>query len=154
VVATILVVKLLWSSRFGRIWRGIEEADDLAESIGINILNYKILIFAVSCFFAGAAGSFYAHYYRFLSPVDFGIWQSIYPLVYLQVGGIATIAGPVVGAIVLTVLPELFRSLTVYQPMIFGGFILITMLLFPPGLIGIPRLLLARKERKEADLTK
>lgn len=133
----VLAVYRLWHSRIGRIWKATESADILAESLGIDTLRYRILVFAISTFFAGIAGSFYAHYYRFLSPVAFEVWQSIYPLVYLQVGGLGSIVGPVIGSIVLTAIPETFRFVAVYQPMIFGGFIILVMLVFPNGLIEI-----------------
>jgi len=109
----------------------------------------------MSCFFAGLTGSFFAHYYRFLSPADFTVWNSIYPLVYLQVGGLGSITGPILGATILTGALEIFRAVEEYKPMTFGILLVVVMLLVPDGFIGIPSrvraLLRGRKGRTDVD---
>ncbi len=137
-VLTLVFIYRLWYSRFGKICRAIAENDSLCQSIGINIMKYKIYIFCICCFLAGLAGGFFAHYYQFISPAEFTIWNSIYALVYLQVGGVAALVGPVIGAIFLTWVTELFRFAEIYKPILFGGIIIIFMMLIPDGLMGIP----------------
>src|SRR5256885_8222718 len=71
-VVTLLILWKLERSRLGLIWRSIGMADHLAQSLGVNVANYKLLAFMVGCFFAGVAGAFYAHFIRFLFPPKFG----------------------------------------------------------------------------------
>lgn len=134
VVAYSFVVRL-WRSRIGRICEGIETNDRLSASLGINIMRYKMVIFVIGCFLVGVAGSFFAHYQRFLSPADFTIWNSIYMLMYIQVGGIGSIQGAIVGAILITILIEVFRFALSYQPLIFGCLLILVMLWLPEGVV-------------------
>src|SRR5713226_10338138 len=71
-VVTLLILWKLERSRLGLIWQSIGMADHLAQSLGVNVANYKLLAFTVGCFFAGVAGSLYAHFIRFLFPPEFG----------------------------------------------------------------------------------
>ena len=151
-IVAIVIIARLWRSRFGRAWRAIGQSEELAHSLGINIARYKLILFCLSCFFAGLAGSFFAHYYRFLSPADFTVWHSIYPLVYLQVGGLGSIAGPIVGAAILTGAFEAFRAVEAYKPMAFGILLIVVMILVPEGFLGVPSRLrnLFKTKRKVA----
>lgn len=132
-----IIIHRIWRSRIGKICYAVQSADNLAQSIGINVFRHKMMIFIIYAFLTGLGGSFYAHYYSFLSPADFGIWASIYPIVYFQVGGVSSVAGPIIGGIILTVIPELIRFLSSYQPIVFGVIIIIVMRFMPEGLIGI-----------------
>lgn len=134
VVAT---VYRLWTTKLGRICRAIYESENLAQSVGISPMKYKMLIFCTMSFFVGIAGSFYAHYIRFLGPQDFVVWASIMILVYVQVGGVFSFFGPIIGASSLTVIAELFRFALGWQPIFFGVLIIATVLFFPEGMIGI-----------------
>lgn len=136
-VLTTVFIHLLWSSRIGRISQAIRSAEDLVESVGISAYRHKMMIFFICGCFTGLVGSFYAHYYTFLSPADFGIWASIYPVVFFQVGGVGSISGPVLGAMFLTIIPEFFRGFDVYQPIAFGIVIIVIMRFFPKGIIGV-----------------
>lgn len=147
---TFVVINRVDKSRIGERARGIAENEALARSIGINASRYKVFIFAIACFFAGIGGSFYAHFYRFVGPGEFTVWKSIYMLMYVQVGGVGTIFGPIVGAIFLTVLPEIFRFASIYQPLIYGVILIITMMLLPEGLMGI-RSAIASWRRRSAE---
>jgi len=137
-VLTIVVLVRLWRTAFGRAWQAIGQSEELAVSLGIPLARYKLSLFCLSCFFAGLTGSFFAHYYRFLSPADFTVWNSIYPLVYLQVGGLGSMLGPILGATILTGALEIFRAIEEYKPMTFGVLLVVVMLLAPDGLIGFP----------------
>jgi len=114
VVGLALVILLvLWKlehSRLGLIWKSIGMGDNLAQSLGVNIARHKLLAFMLGCFFAGIAGSFYAHFIRFLFPPEFGFLMATNILVYNYVGGRGHFAGAVVGAIFLSLLSEPFRG--------------------------------------------
>src|SRR5947209_561010 len=107
---TLLILWKLESSRLGLIWKSIGMADNLAQSLGVNIANHKLLAFMLGCFFAGVAGAFYAHFIRFLFPPEFGFLMATNILVYNYVGGRGHFAGAIVGAIFLSLLSEPFRG--------------------------------------------
>ena len=116
-------------SRFGRALLAIREEETAAEAVGVNTVHYKMAIFTLSTFYAGIAGSFFAHYIRFIAPDSFTFWESFTLLAMLALGGQGNLVGPIAGAALLIALPELFRFLTDYR-MIFYGLILIFMMLF------------------------
>lgn len=135
---TYLVMVRIDQSRLGKIFSSIHESDTLAESIGINIMKYKIMAFCIGCFFAGLSGSFYAHYFNFTSPEFFTIWQSIYCLIFVLVGGAGSVFGPLVGSFFLTLIPEILRVAKEYEPIIYAIILILVMFLLPGGLISLP----------------
>lgn len=139
VVITVVFVYRLWGSRFGRACRAVEESGDLAQSLGINLLRYKLTLFSISAVFAGIVGGFHAHYLKFLAPSDFGIWTSIFPFVYIMVGGVGSIVGPITGTIILAGATAALGFLYMLRPIIFGALLIVTMLFVPAGFIGFPR---------------
>ena len=141
VMISLLVLYRLEQSNLGFNWRLIQDAEDLALSVGINAVWYKILNFAISCFFAGIAGALFAHYQHTLSPdlsSRFGVMMSIYLLVYMVVGGEGKFGGPILGVLMLMLISELARPLKEYQPMIFGVLSILVVILLPEGFIGLP----------------
>jgi branched-chain amino acid transport system permease protein len=142
---TYLVMLRMEKSRIGKIFSSIHESDTLAESIGINIMKYKIVAFCIGCFFAGLSGSFYAHYFNFTSPEFFTIWQSIYCLIFVIVGGAGSVWGPPIGALFMTLVPELLRVAREYEPVIYAIILILIMFLLPSGLITLPARLLGKK---------
>jgi len=142
---TYLVMVRMEKSRIGKIFSSIHESDTLAESIGINIMKYKIVAFCIGCFFAGLSGSFYAHYFNFTSPEFFTIWQSIYCLIFVIVGGSGSVWGPPIGALFMTLVPELLRVAREYEPVIYAIILILIMFLLPSGLITLPARLLGKK---------
>ena len=140
-VLIFLFIYRIWNSRIGSTCRAIAEDEDLAKSLGVNVIRYKMLLFCLCCFCTGIVGGFFAHYYGFLAPVDFSVWQSIYFLIYVQVGGMSILSGPVVGAALLTIVSEIFRFVAIYKPVIYGSLIVLIMILFPEGLISALSLL-------------
>jgi len=116
-------------SRFGRALLSIREEETAAEAVGVDTVHYKIAIFTLSTFYAGIAGSFFAHYLRFIAPDSFTFWESFTLLAMLAMGGQGNLVGPIAGASLLIAIPEIFRFLTDYR-MIFYGLILIFMMLF------------------------
>jgi branched-chain amino acid transport system permease protein len=137
---TAIVLIVLWRlerSRLGLTWRSIGLADNLAQSLGVNVAAHKLLAFAVGCFFAGVAGAFYAHFIRFLFPPEFGFLVATNILVYNFVGGRGHFVGPIVGATFLSLLSEPFRG-SAYETIFFSIAMLLTILFLPGGLITLP----------------
>ena len=141
-VLTLLTCWVIWRisrSWFGEVLWSIRESEVLATSVGIDVAGHKLVAFVVAAFFAGLAGSFYAGYFGYISPLIFTFQYSVSILVFIVVGGFAALAGPVIGAVVLTVIPEMFRVAGKYQMLIFGLILVASMLTMPDGIIGATR---------------
>lgn len=136
---TCLVVSRVARSRIGTVLQSIREGDLLASSVGIPVFRYKLLAFVMTSFFAGLAGSYYAHYFRYISPLVFTFQYSLSVLIFVVIGGMASVSGPVVGAVLLTLVPEMFRVTGKYQMLIFGALLVFAMLFMPNGVIGLLR---------------
>ncbi len=134
---TLFVLWRLERSRLGLTWKSIGLADNLAQSLGVDIAAHKLLAFMVGCFFAGVAGAFYAHFIRFLFPPEFGFLVATNILVYNFVGGRRHFVGPIVGAIFLSLLSEPFRG-SAYETIFFSIAMLLTILFLPGGIITLP----------------
>ena len=134
-----LAVFVCWY--FSRSWAGIgcfaiREEEDAASSMGVSPIRAKLLAFVMGTVFAGLAGVLYAHYVRFISPGDFGFTTSITMLSLIVLGGMGTLWGPVLGAIILGVLPELFRPLMDYRMLVYSILLLLMIRFQPGGLLG------------------
>jgi branched-chain amino acid transport system permease protein len=143
VALTYFVLRNITNSPFGRILKGIREDEILVQSLGKNVNKYKLISFVVGAFFAGIAGSFYAHYITFIDPSSFGPMESITVLLMVVFGGMASLPGSFIGASVLVIFPELLRFLgmpsSVAAPlrqMIYGLLLVALMILRPQGLVG------------------
>jgi branched-chain amino acid transport system permease protein len=136
-LAVLVVLYKLEYSRLGLVWKSIGMADSLAQSLGVNIASYKLLAFTVGCFFAGVAGAFYAHFIRFLFPPEFGFLLATNILIYNYVGGRGHFAGPIVGAVFLSLLSEPFRG-SPYETIFYSIVMLLAILFLPGGLITLP----------------
>ncbi len=143
VFITYIVIKNITNSPFGRILKGIREDEIASHAMGKNVNKYKLIVFIVGAFFAGIAGSLYAHYISFIDPSSFTIMESIAVLLMVVFGGLGSIKGSFVGAFLLVILPELLRFLgmpsSVAAPlrqMIYGLLLVILMIWRPQGLMG------------------
>jgi branched-chain amino acid transport system permease protein len=127
-------------SYIGQTFKAISQDDFLATSAGINVARYKAIIFFTGCFFAGLAGSFYAHYTSVITPSTFGLFPSIYIVVYVVVGGPKRFGGAIIGAFILTLLTQLpvFRALNEYKPFVFVAILYLVVFLLPGGLVELP----------------
>jgi branched-chain amino acid transport system permease protein len=139
VSAVVLFLYGIENSYIGLTLKSIEQDESLAASIGTNIANAKAIILCIGCFFAGLAGSFYAHYTSVLTPDTFGLFPSLYIIVHVIVGGRRRFSGAIIGAIVLTMIPEIFRILKEYQPLVFVAVLLLVIFFLPGGLVGLPQ---------------
>lgn len=135
-VLAYISIYLLINSRIGRAWIAIREDEAAARSMGVETYKYKLMNLAISAFWAGVVGCFYAFFSAYVSADSFKLDESFSMVAMLLVGGQGTMLGPAVGAIVLTVLPEIFRSLVEYRLVIFGAAIVIMILLRPQGIVG------------------
>jgi branched-chain amino acid transport system permease protein len=133
-------------SWFGNVLWTIRESELLAASVGIDVPGTKLVAFVMSALFAGVAGSFYAAYFAYISPLVFTFEYSVNMLIFIVVGGFASITGPIVGAVMLTLVPELFRVTGKYQLLAFGLILLLSMRLMPQGIMGTYAAFRARRE--------
>jgi branched-chain amino acid transport system permease protein len=134
-----LVAFLLYrlvNSRIGDALIAIRENEELARSIGVDAMAYKVFAFTLGGALAGMAGSFYAHYILFISPVTFTIAESINLLVMIIFGGMTTLFGPVFGAVALTLLPEFLRMAGSLRLVIYGVALVIFIIWLPLGVWG------------------
>jgi branched-chain amino acid transport system permease protein len=146
VVAAYVLCRRLIASRIGRALVALRENETLAESVGIDGTFYLVLAAMISAAMAGAAGGLYAHYTRFVSPEVFLFTYTVTMVIMVVAGGKGTLAGPVVGAVIFTVLPEALRALASWQwQMLIYGILLIAALVFMPR--GIVPTLSARFTR-------
>jgi branched-chain amino acid transport system permease protein len=124
-------------SRVGRAFIALRENEALAESVGVDGTRYLVLAVVVSAALAGAAGSLYAHYTRFVSPEVFLFSYTVTMAIMVVAGGKGTLAGPVVGAVLFTALPEALREATSWQwQMVLYGVLLILIVFFlPKGIV-------------------
>lgn len=124
------------NSRPGRAISSIRDNEIASESMGVNIYKYKLLIFTISASMAGLAGAFYSHHVSFISPNSFTFEQSILILSMVILGGMGNVAGSLIGALVLSVIPELLRGMMYYRQVLYGLIIVILMVSRPSGMLG------------------
>jgi branched-chain amino acid transport system permease protein len=136
VVFTIYVIHSILNSRLGRAVAAIRDDQVAAEAMGVPVFRYKLLIFSISSAFAGLAGAFYAHHISFIAPQNFSFDQSILYLGMIILGGMGSIPGSIIGALALTIIPEMMRGLMEYRLIIYGLVIVIMLIIRPSGLCG------------------
>ncbi len=140
VLLLVLVLSVnLIHSRVGRGLRAIHGSERAAWAMGVDVPGYKTAIFLVSAIYAAGAGSLYAHFITFISPSSFGISTSVLLVTMAAVGGMESIWGGLLGATILTVLPEYLRIFRDYDILIYGAILMIIMVFVPRGLaVGLP----------------
>jgi len=136
VLLTIFSMQRLMTCRFGRALVSIRENELAAEAIGVHTTRYKTQAFVLSAFYAGIAGSYYAHFVKYVSPDSFYIYESFILLAMLAFGGQGNLIGPVIGAAVLIIIPEMFRFMQEYRMLVYGGILVMMMLVRRQGLLG------------------
>jgi branched-chain amino acid transport system permease protein len=135
-VVLILLDRKLGRSWIGLAWASIREDEQAAGAMGVDIVRFKVVAFVLGSAIAGLAGGFYAHFLTFIMPQNFGFGQSIVILCMVVFGGIGTRWGPMIGAIILGVLPEISRPIMEYRILIYGVLLLAMMRFQPGGLLG------------------
>jgi len=134
IVGAVFITSRLQDSRLGRAWMAMREDEDVAQAMGIYTLKYKVLAFAVSAAFAGLGGVIFAARNKFTGPEDFTLLVSINVLCLVIIGGMGSIQGVLIGALVLKGLPEILRQLSDYRMLAFAALLVVMMILRPEGL--------------------
>lgn len=129
----------LGKSRFGQDLRAIGLSDTLAASLGINVPRYRLICFAIACFFLGIGGSFYAHYSTYIRPDVFNVLFSEQIFCFLMVGGIGSLWGGLIGSVAMTLIPEWMHAYEYWRPLTYGLSIVLIMMFMPGGFISLPR---------------
>lgn len=138
-VILMFVAKNIIKSKIGRAFMSIRDNEIASQSMGVNIAKYKTMAFALGAFYAGIAGSLYSALIKYISPADFGFFQSIKYLTMIVVGGLGSIMGSIIGGTLLTVLPELLRGFEKDQMLIYGALLLVFLMFMPQGIYGFLR---------------
>jgi branched-chain amino acid transport system ATP-binding protein/branched-chain amino acid transport system permease protein len=137
--ATIFLLHRLLRSPTGRAWIAIRENEDLAATIGVRRMLYAAAAFVLGAFVSGLGGAFFAHYEGFVDPTAADFHTIITAMIMMVAGGTGTLAGPIVGAIVFGILPELLQIAGEARNLVLGGILLAAIAFLPEGLIGIWR---------------
>lgn len=143
IALTVLLLLILYRFEFSRIGttlRALAQSQDVAASIGVNATFYRLLAVGMGSFCAGVAGAAYGLYSTVLSPTNYDMTFSLWLLMYMLIGGKDYFIGPIVGAIIFVLIPELGRELSAYAPFLTGACTLLVAYLLPGGLAGIPAL--------------
>jgi len=145
-IVMVFLLLLLLDRRLGRSWIGlawasIREDEQSAEAMGVDVVRFKVMAFILGSSIAGLAGGFYAHFLTFIMPQNFGFGQSILILCMVVFGGIGTRWGPILGAIILGILPEISRPIMEYRTLVYGLLLLAMMRFQPGGLLGAESIL-------------
>jgi branched-chain amino acid transport system permease protein len=124
-------------SRFGRALSAVAGSEEAALALGIDVARYKLMAFLLSAGFAALAGSLFVHVVGFVSPEVFGLHMVIVTFTMLYVGGIGTVAGPLIGALIVSLLPETFRAFKDYQDLAYGAALILLLIYAPRGLASL-----------------
>ncbi|WP_431803931.1 branched-chain amino acid ABC transporter permease [Halobacillus andaensis] len=154
-LATIFIMYRIVHSLTGRTFIAIRNSEELAKTIGISTMKNKLVVFVLSTFFAGLAGALYASFIRFIGP-DIGYTTVIFDLLtYLLVGGIGTMAGPIVGTILIVSVSQSLQFLQDYRMLIFGPLLTLIIIFYPRGIVGLfNEMYMKRRSRKKPRLKK
>lgn len=132
-----VVAKRLLESRYGRAFIAIRENELVARCNGINVPLYKTLAFTISAFYAGIGGALFAFALGFIVPYGFGMLQLVLHFAIVMVGGLGYLSGAIIGAILLTILPEVLRGVQGAQEITYGALLMLFIVFMPRGLAGL-----------------
>ncbi|MFH1626333.1 MAG: branched-chain amino acid ABC transporter permease [Pseudomonadota bacterium] len=133
----ILILSLnLIHSRIGRALRSIHDSEVAANAMGVNTSGLKTQVFVISAVFGSIAGSLYTHYVTFVSPSSFSLFFSILLVMMVVIGGMHSIWGALIGAGLLTIMPEFLRAFKDFDILVYGSVLLLIMIFLPKGLVG------------------
>ncbi len=147
---TIFIVARIINSRYGRAWVAVRENEMAAGALGIDVFKRHLLSFSLSAFFAGIAGSLFAAKQGFISPDSFTFYESVLVLCMVVLGGLGNIAGAVLGAFLLIVVPEFLREFALYRMLIFGAVMIAFMIFRPHGILGSRTITLEKEDAQDA----
>jgi branched-chain amino acid transport system permease protein len=154
VCLTIPAMNRLNRSRIGRAWVAIREDEIAAQAMGVDTTRLKILAMALGAVWAGIAGVFFAGKFAFVSPESFTFFESVIVLSMVVLGGMGSIPGVIVGALIVVILPEVLREFAGYRMLVFGAALVLMMIFRPQGLIGNPRRRIELRPEDEAAMAR
>jgi len=139
-IGTIVAIWYIMKSRMGLAFLAIRENELEARAAGVDPVRYRLIAFALSAYLAGVAGALQIHHTGYLTPELYGVENSFWPITYVILGGLGTLAGPVVGTIVLTIIWEGLKAtgLTFGRYVIVGFILILTIIFLPKGLVNLP----------------
>jgi branched-chain amino acid transport system permease protein len=137
---TLTAIGYIMKSKVGLAFLAIRENELEARAAGIDPVRYRLLAFALSAYLAGVAGALQIHYIGYLTPELYGVENSFWPITYVILGGLGTLAGPVVGTVVLTVIWEGLKAtgMTFGRYVIIGVILILVIIFLPRGLVSLP----------------
>lgn len=140
VLITIVVIRNFTSSTHGRACISVREDETAADSMGINTTYYKVVAFAIGAFFAGVAGGLYAHNFYIIQPSNFGFLKSFDILIFVVLGGLGSLSGSVLAAILLTIVTTYLQDYPETRMIIYSLVLIVMMIYRPQGLMGTKEL--------------
>ncbi len=135
-VSSVWLMRNFIASTYGRASRAVRDSEIAAATMGINTTRQKILVFTIAAMFAGCSGGLYAHFQYYISPSHFTFMESLKYLIYLYIGGASSISGAMAGAVIFTIIPELFRRFEIWRMVVYSLLLVIVMLFRPDGIMG------------------
>jgi branched-chain amino acid transport system permease protein len=138
-VIALLVMYRIDRSRLGTIFHTIRDSGSLAASLGINVVRYQVIAFAIAGLFGGLAGGVSAHYYQMVHPDMYNMMQSIYFVVYAIFGGLGSVFGPIIGSALLILIVQPFNRNIYLPPLIYAVVLVAGIMFFPGGLVELPK---------------
>ena len=139
-IASVVFIWYIMKSRVGLAFSAIRENELEARASGINPVKYRLLAFALSAYLAGVAGALEIHHIGYITPEIYGVDLSFWPVTYVILGGLGTLAGPIVGTVVLTIIWEGLKmaGLTFGRYVIVGVLLILVIIFLPKGLVDLP----------------
>ncbi|MFD0047908.1 branched-chain amino acid ABC transporter permease [Actinomycetes bacterium NPDC127524] len=148
VLVTIIVIRNFTNSTHGRACISVREDETAADAMGINTTYYKVIAFVIGSFFAGIAGALWAHNFYIIQPSNFGFLKSFDILIFVVLGGLGSLSGAVIAAILLTIISTFLQDYPETRMIIYSLVLIIMMLYRPQGLMGTRELTSYFKKRK------
>ncbi len=139
-IASIIAIRYIMKSRIGLAFQAIRENELEARASGVDPVRYRLLAFAMSAYLAGVAGALEIHHIGYITPEIFGVDLSFWPVTYVIFGGLGTLAGPIVGTVVLTIIWDGLKmaGLTFARYVIIGILLILVIIFLPKGLVDLP----------------
>jgi branched-chain amino acid transport system permease protein len=146
-MAVFVYFRIHWS-RLGRVWTSMRQNEGLLAATGVSVLQQKMICLITACFFAGLAGAVYASFMSAIAPEMFGFMEGIYYFLAVLIGGISTPVGPIIGVGFMTILRLLLRGFPIYQELVWGFILILVLVSFRKGIVGLPEMMKRRPAKK------
>lgn len=143
----VIMARLLKSPK-GQVLLSIKEKEELTESLGMNVWKNKLICFVFSGIMMGIAGFLYAHFIGYVSPEDSSIFAQFQGIIFCSIGGMGTLMGPIIGTVVLNIIPEFLHALKEFRLIFFAVVLLGFVLFIPHGIVGTYNKYAANRKRK------